>query len=189
MRGRNDASPGLPLAMMMMMRWFHTHYRVPTRLACRTIPPCRAGPPNPLCNHHHHHLAPGQFFGGKRRQPGKKENYKSTQSSPSRGGSGTQGAVAQFSTGRRCGKWQNVSCTALATGFVLPLFHTPLQAGGGLSHAPGWDRVRLASRPHRSLRHLLRRRLFASAPAPAPAAAGRRYRRALQVVARRFPSF
>jgi len=131
----------------------------------------------------------GPVFGGKRRQPGKKENYKSTQSSPSRGGSGTQGAVAQFSTGRRCGKWQNVSCTALATGFFLPLFHTPLQAGGGLSHAPGWDRVRLASRPHRSLRHLLRRRLFASAPAPAPAAAGRRYRRALQVVARRFPSF
>ena len=58
------------------------------------------------------------------------------------------------------------------------------------------DRVRLASRPHRSLRRL-RRRLFASAPppmhqpshAPGPAAAGRRYRRALsQVVARRFPS-
>ena len=35
------------------------------------------------------------------------------------------------------------------------------------------DRVRLASRPHRSLRRLLRRRLFASAPAHAPAAAGR----------------
>ena len=57
------------------------------------------------------------------------------------------------------------------------------------------DRVRSASRPHRSLRRL-RRRLFASAPppmhqpshAPGPAAAGRRYRRALQVVARRFPS-
>ena len=48
------------------------------------------------------------------------------------------------------------------------------------------DRVRSASRPHRSLRRL-RRRLFASAPppmhqpshAPGPAAAGRRYRRAL----------
>ena len=35
------------------------------------------------------------------------------------------------------------------------------------------DRVRLASRPHRSLRRLLRRRLFTSAPAHAPAAAGR----------------
>ena len=46
------------------------------------------------------------------------------------------------------------------------------------------DRVRLASRPHRALRRLLRRRLFAFAPAHAPAAAGR----ALQVVTRRFPS-
>ena len=57
------------------------------------------------------------------------------------------------------------------------------------------DRVRLASRPHRSLRRLLRRRLFASAPPPStsrpctrPAPRAGRYRRALQVVTRRIPS-
>ena len=46
------------------------------------------------------------FMGGRRAEKAAGKNEKYKKHAARRGGSGTQGAVAQFSTGRRCGNWQ-----------------------------------------------------------------------------------
>ena len=112
------------------------------------------------------------FLGGDapKKAAGETEKYK--KHSSRRGGSGTEGAVAQFSMGRRCGNWQ---CTGRlwSSGFAAAPHSKP--AGVALATPLVGDRVRLAPRPHRSLHRPLPRRLFASAPAAHAPAAARRF--------------
>jgi hypothetical protein len=117
------------------------------------------------------------LHGGRRAEKGGRSERKVQKYAARRGGSGNQGAVAQFSTGRRCGNWQCTGRPLPGEQWLLPLHHS--SSGAWLKAMPVvGETVWLASRSHRSLRRLLHRRLFASAPAHAPAAAS-------QVVARR----
>ena len=112
------------------------------------------------------------FMGGGAPKKGAGKNEKYKKHAARRGGSGTGGAVAQFSTGRRCGYWQ---CTGRlwSSGFAAAPHSKP--AGVALATPLVGDRVRLAPRPHRSLRRPLPRRLFPSAPAAHAPAAARRF--------------
>ena len=60
---------------------------------------------------------------GEARRKRRQVRTKSTKHAARRGGSGTQGAVAQFSTGRRCGNWQCCTGDWAAVAFAAaPLF-------------------------------------------------------------------
>ena len=87
------------------------------------------------------------LHGGRRAEKGCRSERKVQKHAARRGGSGTGGAIAQFSTGRRCDYWQ---CTGRlwSSGFAAAPHSKP--AGVALATPLVGDRVRLAPRPHRS---------------------------------------
>ena len=63
------------------------------------------------------------LHGGRRAEKGGRLERKVQKHAARRGGSGNQGAVAQFSTGRRCGNWQCCTGDWAAVAFAAaPLF-------------------------------------------------------------------
>ena len=87
------------------------------------------------------------LHGGRRAEKGCRKERQVQIHAARRGGSGTGGAVAQFSTGRRYDYWQ---CTGRlwSSGFAAAPHSKP--AGVALATPLVGDRVRLAPRPHRS---------------------------------------
>ena len=74
------------------------------------------------------------LHGGRRAEKGGRSERKVQKYAARHGGSGNQGAVAQFSTGRRCGNWQCTGRPLPGEQWLLPLHHS--SSGAWLKPCP-----------------------------------------------------